>query len=159
MNHDRLAAIRSLAEKLRADRADEDIDYARMTAPCGLPCFACYLHLAGRSEELRTLIAEAFVIAPEQAACMGCRNEGGRCAHLPIDCRLYPCAQDKGVQHCCECGDFPCDLLHPYADQAHLWHNTKVFNLCLIKKMGLTVWAHEKAPKVLDVYSYEKWRL
>jgi hypothetical protein len=40
-----------------------------------------------------------------------------------------------------------------------MWHNTKVFNSCLIKKLGLTVWAEEKAGKVLEEYSFGKFRL
>jgi hypothetical protein len=42
---------------------------------------------------------------------------------------------------------------------AKLWHNTKVFNLCLIKKMGLEEWAKNKAKKVIHTYSNEKWTL
>jgi len=40
----------------------------------------------------------------------------------------------------------PCDHLHPYADMGTTKpHDLKVFNLCLIKKMGLESWAKEKA--------------
>jgi hypothetical protein len=38
-------------------------------------------------------------------------------------------------------------------------HNTKVFNLCLIKKMGLESWAQTKAQNVRDKYFKEKLRL
>jgi hypothetical protein len=38
---------------------------------------------------------------------------------------------------------------HPYADQATARpHNTKLFNLCLIKKIGLDQWAKDKALNV-----------
>jgi hypothetical protein len=43
--------------------------------------------------------------------------------------------------------------LHPYADKAlEVAHNTKIFNLCLIKKMGLELWAKTKAKSVGDTY-------
>ena len=135
------------------------MDCADLTAPCGLPCFACYLYLANEDEAMRHLVSQELGLPREQAVCPGCRNTQGRPAHLPMNCRVYPCAAEKGVHLCCDCPDFPCDLLHPYFDNAKLWHNTKVFNLCLIKKLGLEAWAQEKAPSVLETYSYANWRL
>lgn len=135
------------------------MDYTHMTAPCGLPCFECYLYLANEQEELKEMVSKTLGIPIEKAACRGCRDEGGRCAHLPMECRLYPCAKWHGVEFCCDCSEFPCDYLHPYADNAVVWHNTKVFNLCLIKKMGLEEWAKTKAKSVLETYSNEKWTL
>ena len=135
------------------------MDYSYLTAPCGLPCFACYLYLANKDEAMRHLVSKELGLPREQAVCPGCRNTQGRPAHLPMPCRVYPCAVEKGVHLCCDCPDFPCDLLHPYFDNAKLWHNTKVFNLCLIKKLGLETWAQEKAQSVLETYSYTKWRL
>jgi hypothetical protein len=135
------------------------MDYVRMTAPCGIPCFACYLYLANEDPDMRTLVSKELGIPFEKAVCRGCRDEGGKCSHLPMNCSVYPCADRRGMNFCCDCPEFPCDYLHPYADNAKLWHNTKVFNLCLIKKMGLANWAENKAARVLHVYSYEKWRL
>jgi len=51
----------------------------------------------------------------------GCRDENGKCAHLPMQCNVYPCAEKKGIKFCYNCSDFPCDHLHPYADQAKFW--------------------------------------
>jgi hypothetical protein len=133
------------------------MDYKHMTAPCGLPCFECYLYLANNDQGIRAAVAHELGIPEEKAVCRGCRNEGGTCAHLPVACRVYPCTEKKGIHNCSECADFPCDYLHPYADNAKLWHNTKVFNLCLIKKMGIEDWAKQKARRVLQTYSYEKW--
>lgn len=135
------------------------MDYNHMTAPCGLPCFECYLYLTNDNEEMRAAAAKELGISEEKATCKGCRNEGGKCAHLPVQCRVYPCAEKKGINNCSDCPDFPCDYLHPYADNAKLWHNTKVFNLCLIKKMGIEDWAKHKAKNVLQTYSYAKWTL
>jgi hypothetical protein len=53
----------------------------------------------------------------------------------------------------CGLACFNCIVLHPYADKAsELPHNTKVFNLCLIKRMGLESWAKDKAKKVKNEY-------
>jgi hypothetical protein len=134
------------------------MDYGHMTAPCGLPCFECYFYLANEQPEMRDMVSRELGIPPEQVTCNGCRDEDGKCAHLVMPCRVYPCAEENRVQFCSDCLDFPCDFLHPYADNAKMWHNTKVFNLCLIKKMGLEEWAGNKAKSVLQTYSNEKWR-
>jgi hypothetical protein len=138
---------------------DEKMDYHQMTAPCGLPCFECYLYLANENEEYRARAAEALGLPLEAAACQGCRSQNGICPHHPHPCRVYQCIQQKEIEFCFECTDFPCDFLHPYADRHELWHNTKVFNLCLIKKMGLEAWAKTKAASVLEAYSFGEWRL
>ena len=135
------------------------MDYRKLTAPCGLPCFACYLYLANGDEDLRSLVAKELGLPRDQATCPGCRALEGKPAHLPMPCRVYPCAQAKQVHFCSACIDFPCDYLQPYFDQAKMWHNTKVFNLCLIQKLGLTTWAKNQAKDVLETYSYGKFRL
>lgn len=133
-----------------------------MTAPCGLDCFNCPLYLANENEEIRLVISKTLNIAPEKAVCRGCRNENGI---IPIfnmtePCRVYKCIQQKNIEFCFNCPDFPCDNLHPYADKAsEVPHNTKVFNLCLIKKMGLEAWAKDKAKSVKDMYFKGKWKI
>jgi len=136
------------------------MDYFQMTAPCGLPCFECMFFLANSDEEKRQKIAHVHGIPFEQASCKGCRNEKGKCGINPMPCRVYPCAEEKGVTFCYECSDFPCDFLHPYADQAATKaHNLKIFNLCLIKKLGLEEWANNKVKSVGEVYFSGKWKL
>ncbi len=141
------------------------MDYRQMTAPCGLDCFNCQLYLAKEDRDLRTLIAKHLGISFEQAVCDGCRKEKGemhlvRFMGMTEPCNVYKCTEKKGIDFCCDCSDFPCDHLHPYADRAsEVPHNTKVFNLCLIKKMGLESWAETKANSVRDTYYGGKWKL
>lgn len=139
------------------------MDFERLTAPCGLDCFNCIGYLANDKPEMLNLIAEMLNISLEQAkqaVCKGCRNQKGRIPFAPMQCRVYPCAENKKISFCCDCQDFPCDYLHPYADQASkVPHNTKVFNLCLIKKLGLKVWAEDKAKSVKEKYFKAKWEL
>ncbi len=138
------------------------MDYHKMTAPCGLDCFNCPRYLANENDELRAAISEKQNIPIEQALCKGCRNEGGKIAFLGMTepCNVYKCTEKKEIGFCSECKDFPCDHLHPYADKASLVpHNTKIFNLCLIKKMGLDSWAKDKAKNVKDTYFKAAWKL
>lgn len=129
------------------------MNYEKMTAPCGLACFNCVVYLANEDEKMRDIVSKQFGIPLEEVGCTGCREVDGNCPVTTMPCEIYPCAKERGIKFCYECSEFPCDYLHPYADKASsLPHNTKVFNLCLIKKMGLESWATEKAKKVKEVY-------
>jgi len=143
------------------DKKVIEIDYEEMTAPCGLACFNCVVYLANKDHEIRRRVSKQFGIPEEEVGCPGCRAVKGKCPVLPNDrCSVFFCAEEKGVKFCCNCSEFPCDHLHPYADKANsLPHNTKVFNLCLIKKMGVKSWAKEKAKKVKDDYFHKDWEM
>jgi len=138
------------------------MNYLQMTAPCGLDCFNCPMYLANEDQELKAGISEKMKIPIELASCKGCRNHGGIMAFLGMSgpCNVYQCIEKRGIKLCSECTDFPCDHLHPYADKASLVpHNTKVFNLCLIRKMGLEAWAKDKAKSVKHTYFSANWKL
>ena len=145
------------------------MNYQQMTAPCGLDCFNCHFFLANENEEAMNKvkkISEEYNIPIEVMFCKGCRDHNGR---IPLQkfifgeahrCAAYECSQKKGVEFCCQCDEFPCDNLHPYADMAEeLPHNTKVFNLCLIRKLGLEKWAETKASQVRKDYFNKAWSL
>ena len=152
--------IRTMAQAAKEKRKDVALDVAYMTAPCGLPCFECYLYLAQFDDSMAEAIAGALNLSPEQVTCRGCRAEDGKQGQLPMDCRVYPCAESKGLSTCAECeDDFPCEYLHPYWDQADKPHNTKVYNLCRIQKVGLERWAREEAGGIWDKYFHGAWTL
>jgi hypothetical protein len=133
-----------------------------MTAPCGLDCFNCPVYAARNNPELRAKLAAALGAPEDQVRCDGCRDMKGFIPFVGMTstCAAYACAAEQGLDFCCDCADFPCDRLHPYADRAgSVPHNTKVFNLCLIKKMGLEKWAAGKAADVRDVYFNGKFKL
>jgi len=46
MSMEILLKIRVMGRDVKSKRQNEEVDYEYMTAPCGLPCFECYLHLA-----------------------------------------------------------------------------------------------------------------
>jgi len=138
------------------------MDYGQMTSPCGLDCFNCPMYLANEDREVRKNISVGLNLPYEKAKCEGCRNAQGTIAFLgsTAPCDVYKCTNRKGLAFCYECSDFPCDHLHPYADQASVrQHNTKLFNLCLIKKMGLETWARDKARNVKETYFNGKLRV
>ncbi len=86
----------------------------------------------------------------------------GKCSILNENgqCKVYLCTQEQQIHNCSECDDFPCDNLQPLADRANrIPHNTKVYHLALIKKMGLEAWAKEKAGKIMNEYMTKKFDL
>ncbi len=138
------------------------MDYQQMTSSCGLDCFNCPAYLANDYLKLRIDIAERLGLLPEKATCNGCRNPEGIIAFLGDQgpCVVFNCTKQKGITYCCECAEIPCDHLQPYADQAAVrQHNTKLFNLCLIKKMGVERWAEEKSLKVKQTYFQGKFSM
>jgi hypothetical protein len=138
------------------------MDYKWMTAPCGLDCFNCLMYLANENRELRAKSSKNLGIPFEQVECKGCRGEAGKPDFLnwTEPCSVYRCITKRDLDFCYQCSDFPCDNLHPYADRvSEVPHNTKVFNLCLMKKMGLESWAETKAKNVKHTYFKEKFRL
>jgi hypothetical protein len=145
------------------------MDYREMTAPCGLDCFNCTFSLAPENPDAQTQIekwSQGHDIPLEIMQCRGCRTHNGR---IPLQtclfgeshrCAAYECAKRKGNHLCGDCEDFPCNHVHPSADKAdELPHNIKVFNLCLINKMGIEKWAGSKAAEVRQVYFTTPWSL
>ncbi len=145
------------------------MDYRQMTAPCGLDCFNCHFFRAHEDPEaMQTVKAMStrYAIPVEIMLCRGCRPHDGR---IPLQqhvfgethrCTAYECSREKGVALCGDCGEFPCEHLHPYADKAgELPHNIKVYNLCLINKLGLEQWARTRAANVRQIYFNQPWTL
>ncbi|MDD4310788.1 MAG: DUF3795 domain-containing protein [Candidatus Cloacimonetes bacterium] len=115
----------------------------RLVSPCGIYCAECAAHKVKDNPELmKALLANGM--NPEDLPCPGCRAVDGNCPHLEERCENYICAEEHGVDMCYECGDFPCNKLHPALDRANvLPHNMKLYSQCFIKKQGLQAWKDE----------------
>ncbi len=128
-------------------------DKKALTAPCGLACFLCDFYEDNLTDEVAELTHLKFGVPKKEIPCKGCRGQDGKHFHLPHGCATLDCVKAKGVTLCCECNDFPCAFLAPTADKAaHLPHNTKLYNLCRIKKMGLERWIEEEAGQIREKY-------
>ena len=72
--------------------------------------------------------------------CKGCREQSGQISKLPV-CKTYECVTNKGYEFCYECEDFPCEMLQPIVNfEIFVPHNSKLYNLVMIKKLGLEEW-------------------
>jgi hypothetical protein len=92
-----------------------------------LDCFNCAFFLAPENPNAKAQIeqwSKEYNIPLEIMHCSGCRSHKGR---IPVQMYLYgdshrfptyECTKSKGHFLCGDCEDFPCDHLHPSADQA-----------------------------------------
>ncbi|MCW4051856.1 MAG: DUF3795 domain-containing protein [Candidatus Bathyarchaeota archaeon] len=71
-----------------------------LVTPCGSYCGTC-----------------EFLNRKEKPSCSGCSSQAGH----PFwgDCKLFACVEEKGVDHCGSCRDFPCELFVNQFDPAH----------------------------------------
>ena len=108
-----------------------------LVAPCGIDCGICEMYTCKDNEVLyEALIAKGFT--KDKIPCNGCRSIKGNCPVIPNTCDTYSCIGKKGFDFCSECKEFPCGMLQPSSDRANILpHNLKVYNLCLIRKIGV----------------------
>ena len=62
------------------------------------------------------------------------------------DCRFYDCVRERGVEHCGECLDFPCDyFMRTYDPKEGLWRVFyRIGQLVYRGKIGTEKWVEEK---------------
>jgi hypothetical protein len=131
-----------------------------LISPCGLYCGLCRRYQARTDETLRKQIAEQRGVPVEELyVCAGCRPLRGKVkisGGEPI-CETYACAvNDKKVEFCYQCEDFPCLKLAPCADRAQQTpHNNKVYDLVLLAKLGIDAWL-KRYPTLLRQYRQGK---
>jgi hypothetical protein len=113
------------------------------------------MYMAKDSPRLRITIHDKTGIPIDESSCSSCRGEKGiiNCQQMTEPCAVFQCSQKRKVQYCCDCEDFPCSLFQPYAHQAaENPHNLKIYNLCLIKKVGIEKFGKTMARKVRHDY-------
>ncbi len=72
--------------------------------------------------------------------CKGCRTHEGQILDFPT-CKTFQCITEKGHEFCFECDDFPCEKLQTIVNfEIFAPHNSKIYNLLMIKKLGLSDW-------------------
>ncbi|MGI9538298.1 MAG: DUF3795 domain-containing protein [Desulfocapsaceae bacterium] len=126
------------------------MDVQKMTAPCGLACWACAYYKDNITDELAQQVAGKIGIDAKEMYCGGCRSEKGCSFGNALTggegCPTKNCVTDKGLHNCSECTEFPCDKLMPVVENAGAApHNTKIYNLSRIKRIGLEAWGEEAA--------------
>lgn len=114
-----------------------------LAAPCGLYCGACPAYRAISDAALAERLAQAMGRPVEDVTCRGCRAQEGEIMGLPL-CDTYTCIQQRKLEFCYQCPDFPCLKLAPCADKAtEIPHNMKIHNLLIAQKKGVQALADE----------------
>ena len=122
------------------------MDKKLLTAPCGLDCFNCPSYQDNITEEYKKKVSEYLKIPVEETPCKGCRDEKGNCKFaINNQCATWNCVQEKSIDYCNECADFPCDKLMPTQEGANYPHNMKLYNLCRMMLVGIDGWIEESA--------------
>lgn len=120
------------------------MDIHELTAPCGVDCFNCAAYEDNITDRVRQHLASLSGKDPGEVACKGCRNAQGKDLPLVSECKTYKCCIRNEVAFCYECTRFPCRKLAPCLSKADLTpHNMKIYNLLMIKAVGIEKWAEE----------------
>jgi hypothetical protein len=114
----------------------------QLLTPCGYCCLSCPVYVESTcTDELalqKDVIRSNLPIEKVRGMCAGCRPTQGR-PHGDVLCETFDCCVNKkGLDFCYECEDFPCLKLAPISAGAEIRrHNTKVYNLLMLKKLGM----------------------
>jgi hypothetical protein len=135
----------------------------RLDTFCGIYCGACSILMSyrtGEKDQLALFFNEenvrAFLAAqgekypegePFEHKCTGCKT-----STLFINCRpckIRKCAMEKGLEHCIECAEYPCEILKFFMCNQEVQQklpHTKVplKNLERIKEIGVARWLVEQ---------------
>lgn len=116
-----------------------------LLAACGLYCGACYHYRASFYDDER-LRAEAARRGrdPEGFTCRGCRSYVLYIHPGCAQCEIRACADNKGIQHCGLCAEFPCDQLWAFQSDGRVHHVNIMVELVRLRKMGPKAWLAEQ---------------
>jgi len=148
--------------RIQISKKENKLDSTHRIAPCGLDCGDCAMHQAKDSPGLKISLSDKLGIPIEKVACRGCRGEDGviGCQGMTSPCTVYQCSKEKDVLFCCDCDEFPCDRYQPYADRAaEIPHNLKMYNLCLIKKLGIEEFVKQYSTPTKTKYFKAKFQV
>jgi len=113
----------------------------RYDTPCGLYCGACGAVLADKTGTVEEL-AKKWDMKPDQLVCHGCLTE--TVAVFCRDCTLRACVLEKGVEHCFECDDYPCDALVAFRNDKASHHSMVLHNSGRMREVGVKQWLEEQ---------------
>ena len=82
---------------------------------CGYDCSLCPVFIASKVNDLDTLRKILFIsndkeISVDTHGCYGCCDERSK-NFMCLNCYIKSCAQDKLLNSCGKCSDFPCQYL------------------------------------------------
>jgi hypothetical protein len=114
----------------------------KTAAVCGLFCPACTLFIGTQEDPQRLQQLSGVLKLPvEDMRCGGCRAEQRSffCRDL---CKMVKCAEEKGLEFCGSCPDYPCQELKDF--QCAMPHRIELWgSLDRIREAGPETWYGE----------------
>lgn len=123
---------------------------------CGLYCGACSVLAANKEGNVKEA-AKKWDMNPGDIVCYGCKTE--TISVYCKDCDIKDCAEDRGVDFCFQCGNYPCNRLIEFNHDECPHHSVVMKNLETISKNGIEYWLNEqekrwKCPECGTVFTW-----
>ena len=117
---------------------------------CGLYCGACY-HYRASLPEGENLLGEAARRGRdfEGFTCEGCRSDALYAHSGCAECEIRACADDRGLDHCGLCAQFPCDRIEAFQSDGRTHHRAVLCQLEDLAARGAEVWLEEQSQRWL----------
>lgn len=100
---------------------------------CGIECNKCEIYLATVSNNMEKIrqIAKKYSddkcqFTTEGIKCMGCGTASSKLSEMCMNCQIMKCAEDKQIETCAQCSEYPCSIIDKYIDPSS--QNRKVLN-------------------------------
>ncbi len=113
----------------------------RYDSYCGLYCGACAVLIANREENLEEK-AQEWNMDPADLRCAGCKSD--ETSIYCMDCDIRECAENKKVDFCFQCAEYPCERLIGFRNDKYAHHSIILKNLETIKEGGAQRWLDEQ---------------
>ena len=110
----------------------------RFRAPCGVFCPTCFLYMGNHDDPARLPHASVVLGVPEEdLRCEGCGSSrtAARCA----SCAVRRCAEERGVDSCADCPEFPCSLLRDAQEKSPQLREAEA-SLHVRREQGFSGW-------------------
>jgi len=109
-----------MMNRKESDKMDTDIAY------CGLNCAECeaYISTENDDEKMREELAKKWTedygqkIDPDEIICDGCSDMEGRHIDYWEQCQIRRCCEEKEIENCAHCGEYPCEELQSFFEMA-----------------------------------------
>lgn len=132
-----LVKRKCLQKEVKKQKKVRIMEKNQMIAVCGLNCSECDIFRASDNPEIAQRIVNWFKeerhidVKIEDIHCLGCRED--RTKHWSPDCWILRCCVDeKGLEFCYQCEDFPCEKLSEWAKESKKYEEA----LNRLKEMG-----------------------
>ncbi|MBM4402297.1 MAG: DUF3795 domain-containing protein [Candidatus Cloacimonetes bacterium] len=98
----------------------------KLIAYCGIDCSKCPAYIATQKDDQEGLVKTAadwsarfnVDVKPSDVICDGCTTESPKKASYCNMCEIRKCARDKVIKTCASCGEYICEKLEKFFQQA-----------------------------------------